>query len=90
MITVIIPAYNASRYLAEAIGSVRAQEDVAVEIVVVDDGSTDDTAAIAKASGSDVRVISQDNGGAATALQENLQGWVSSAAVWRRGSMRPV
>ncbi|MFN2316518.1 MAG: glycosyltransferase family 2 protein [Gemmatimonadales bacterium] len=72
MISVIIPAYNASRYLAQAIESVRAQEDVAVEMVVVDDGSTDDTAAVARAAGPDIRVISKPNGGAATARNAGI------------------
>lgn len=67
MISVIIPAHNASRYLAEAIKSVRAQVDVALEIIVVDDGSTDDTAAVARAAGDDIRIVTKSNGGAATA-----------------------
>lgn len=67
MISVIIPAYNASRHLPEAIASVRAQRDLPMEIIVVDDGSTDDTAAVARAAGGDVRLVTKTNGGAATA-----------------------
>lgn len=67
MISVVIPAWNASRFLPEAIASVRAQHDLPLEIIVVDDGSTDDTATVARASGDDVRVVTKVNGGAATA-----------------------
>lgn len=47
-ISVIIPAYNAGRYLAAAIESVLVQTLPATEIIVVDNGSTDDTAAVAR------------------------------------------
>jgi glycosyltransferase involved in cell wall biosynthesis len=58
---VIIPAYNAERYIGEAIDSVLAQTCPDVECVVVDDGSTDRTAAIVKAYGEKVKYIYQKN-----------------------------
>lgn len=64
---VIIPAYNAARTLQEAIESVLAQTAAASDILVIDDGSTDDTAQIAASFGGTVRVIRQDNAGAAAA-----------------------
>jgi len=53
LISVIIPVKNGSNYLREAIDSLKKQ-DVPVQIIVVDDGSTDDTAAIASSSGCEV------------------------------------
>lgn len=61
--SVVIPAWNAARTLAETLGSVFAQTLAADEVIVVDDGSTDETAAIAAGYGDKVRVLSQPNAG---------------------------
>lgn len=45
-IDVVMPAYNAGRYIAAAVGAALAQQGVSVHVLVVDDGSTDDTADI--------------------------------------------
>ena len=66
LVSCIIPAYNAGRYLAESLQSVVDQSYRPIEIVVVDDGSTDDTAALARRF-PNIRVISQENGGPAAA-----------------------
>jgi glycosyltransferase involved in cell wall biosynthesis len=58
-LTVIIPAYNAGRFLGEAIASIRSQHRGPDEIIVVDDASTDDTAVVAADLGSDIRVLKQ-------------------------------
>jgi glycosyltransferase involved in cell wall biosynthesis len=56
-VTVVIPCFNQARFLPAAVASVRAQHHQSVECVVVNDGSTDDTAFVA--SGLGVRVVEQ-------------------------------
>jgi glycosyltransferase involved in cell wall biosynthesis len=68
LISILIPAYNAGKWIAETIGSALAQKWPRKEIVVVNDGSTDDTLAIARRfSSPEVSVVTQDNEGAAAA-----------------------
>jgi teichuronic acid biosynthesis glycosyltransferase TuaG len=64
-ISVIIPAYNAGPFLAEAIESVLAQRYADVEVIVVNDGSTDNTLEIASGFGERITVITQKNSGVA-------------------------
>jgi glycosyltransferase involved in cell wall biosynthesis len=70
-ISVVIPAYNAEATLAETLTSVLDQTRAADEVIVVDDGSTDRTAAVAAAAAG-IRVIRQDNRGAAAALNTGI------------------
>lgn len=65
--SLIIPAYNATQYLAEAVDSVRRQSHAPAEIIIVDDGSTDDTAAVAQFLGPDIRYFYQENQGPSAA-----------------------
>lgn len=65
LVTVIVPVYDGERYLAETIGSVLAQDWRPLEIVVVDDGSRDGSAAIAASFGPPVRVLSRPHEGLA-------------------------
>src|SRR5512143_2667670 len=65
--SVIIPAFNAASTLARAIESVRAQSWPAHEIIVVDDGSSDATAEVARQFGEAVRLIRQANSGVSVA-----------------------
>ena len=62
-ISCIVPVFNGERYLAEAIASVHAQTSPPLEIIVVDDGSTDRTAEIARSFGAPVRLVGQDHRG---------------------------
>jgi len=65
MISVVIPAYQAVPYISDTIRSVQSQTLPANEIIVVDDGSRDETARIAESL--DARVIRQVNNGVASA-----------------------
>jgi glycosyltransferase involved in cell wall biosynthesis len=66
LVSVVIPVFNGERFLAAAIQSVLDQTYRPVEVIVVDDGSTDESAAIAR-SFPGVRVIEQENSGPGTA-----------------------
>jgi glycosyltransferase involved in cell wall biosynthesis len=72
-VSVVIPAYNAENYLAEAIASVLAQTAAVHEIIVVNDGSTDRTAEIATGFGARVRLVKQANSGAAAARNHGVR-----------------
>jgi len=72
-ISVIIPVYNREQYVAEAIRSVLAQTHPATEIWVIDDGSTDNSAAVIQAFGDTVRYYRQPNGGAAAARNQGVE-----------------
>ena len=72
LVTVIIGAYNAARYVGEAIESVLAQTHDRIELIVVDDGSTDGTGEVAESYGDAVRCIRQENGGMAAARNRGV------------------
>lgn len=71
-ISCIIPVYNGERFLGETLESVLAQTCPPFEVIVVDDGSTDSTAAVAAAYDSRVRYVHQSNAGPAAARNRGL------------------
>ena len=72
-ITVIIPVYNGERYLADGIESVLAQTHPPAEVLVVDDGSTDNSAVIAQEYAPQVRFWHQSNLGPAAARNAGIR-----------------
>jgi len=74
LVSIIIPVYNAQKYLAGAIKSAIGQTWSNKEIIIVDDGSTDDSFAIAKKfEAPDVVIIQQENKGASAARNRGLR-----------------
>jgi glycosyltransferase involved in cell wall biosynthesis len=67
LISCIVPVFNGEKYLAEALNSILAQTYRELEIIVVDDGSTDGTPAVAERYGNQIRCVTQNNAGAAVA-----------------------
>ncbi len=63
MVSVLIPAYNAAAYIRQSVTSALDQRGVGVEVIVIDDGSTDATGAILAEFGDAVRVLRQANAG---------------------------
>jgi glycosyltransferase involved in cell wall biosynthesis len=89
LVSVIIPVYNGTNYLREAIESVLAQTYTNYEILVVDDGSTDATWDIIQSYGARVRGIHKENGGVASALNRGIReakgdyiAWLSHDDIW--------
>src|ERR1700722_9303161 len=78
---VIIPTFNHAHFLTDAIMSVLAQTRPADEIIVVDDGSTDDPATVV-AKFQKVRLIRRDNGGLSAARNTGLRGCKTSHVVF--------
>jgi glycosyltransferase involved in cell wall biosynthesis len=72
LISVIIPVFNGEKYLAEAIKSVLSQDGFNFDIIVVDDGSTDNTAKIAENFKSLLRYHHQTNSGAGAARNQGI------------------
>ena len=71
-VSVIIPNFNYGQYLSEAIDSVLNQTHQDIEVLVVDDGSTDDSSSILKSYGTEIRVIYQKNSGQSVARNRGI------------------
>ena len=72
-VSVVIPAYNAGAYIGRALDSVLAQTRGADEIIVVDDGSSDDTKQVVDRYGQVVRYIHQGNAGVSVARNTGIE-----------------
>ncbi|WP_162300101.1 glycosyltransferase family A protein [Kineobactrum sediminis] len=80
-VTVIIPTFNRAKYIAECIASLLAQTMKPDRIIVVNDGSTDDTLGVLSQFGDRITVVNKANGGKAQALNFILPS-VTSDYVW--------
>jgi len=72
-VSVVMPTYNCEDFVKEAIDSVLAQDLEDVELIVIDDGSTDSTRSIIESFGTSVRAVSQKNAGAAAARNHGIR-----------------
>lgn len=73
LVSVIIPCYNQAIYLREAIDSALAQDYPNIEIIVVDDGSLDNTAKVARRYGKKVKIFQQENKGLSAARNAGIR-----------------
>jgi len=94
-VSVIIPTYNASKYVTKAIDSVLNQDYDNYEIIVVDDGSTDNTQEVLEKYGSKIKYIYQENGGPAKARNtgiissyEDYIAFLDADDLWLPGKLR--
>jgi hypothetical protein len=73
LVSIIIPVYNGAHFLRDAVDNILGQHYAAVEIIVVDDGSTDDIDAVIAGLPVDVRYFKQKNAGAASARNRGIR-----------------
>jgi len=94
-VSVVIPVYNGEAFLREAVESVLAQDHPNLEILIVDDGSTDRTAEIIAGLPVDVRCFPQPNSGASAARNRGIRNATADLVafldvddLWPQGSLR--
>jgi len=95
LVTVVIPNYNGALFLEEAVLSVIEQDYVNKEIIVVDDGSTDNSVEILKAFGPKIHLFESKNCGASTARNIGISmakgefiAFLDSDDIWARNKLR--
>ena len=73
LVSVIIPAYNAERFILEALESIDTQRYLPLEILLIDDGSTDGTVELVRRHAPNVQIVSQPTAGASAARNTGLR-----------------
>lgn len=93
-VSVVIPVFNGARYLGEAIASALSQTGAALEVVVIDDGSTDGSVAVATAFGPPVRAVAAAHAGVGAARNRGVReargeviAFLDADDVWLPGSL---
>src|SRR5215471_16349024 len=96
-VSVVIPCHNGERYVAETLGSVLRQQSPGIEVLVVDDGSTDRTREVVEAMAPAVRYLRQPHGGAARARNGgvaqatgNVLAFLDADDLWPDGALRAL
>ena len=82
LVSIVIPVYNGSNYMKEAIDSALAQTYSNIEVIVVNDGSTDSTEQIALSYGEKIRYFAKDNGCVSSALNVGIANMRGSYFSW--------
>ena len=82
LVSVVIPVYNDARYIRESIVSALNQDYQNLEVIVVDDGSTDSTPEILKKFNNKIRNIRQENRGTAAALNKGIKNANGQLIAW--------
>ena len=81
-VSIIIPVYNGEKYIKESIESALNQTYTNIEIIVVNDGSKDNTDEICKSYGNKIKYIKKENGGVATALNTGIKEAKGQYVAW--------
>ena len=83
-VSIIIPVYNGTNYMRDAIDSALNQTYENCEVIVVNDGSNDEgaTDAAARSYGDRIRYFKKENGGVATAVNYGIQQMTGEYAAW--------
>lgn len=94
LVSIIIPVYNCARFIAEAVQSALDQDYTAKEVIVVNDGSTDNTIEVLQRFGNRIRLIDQKNGGPPQARNTGLRAargeyiaFLDSDDIWLQGKL---
>jgi glycosyltransferase involved in cell wall biosynthesis len=99
LLSIVLPVYNQARYLPAALRSILRENDYPLELIIVDDGSTDNPAAVVAPylNDSRVRFFQQTNHGLAAALNRGFEfcrgtflSWTSADNLFKRGSLEAL
>lgn len=94
IVSIIVPVYNGEAFLAEAVDNIQQQGWQPLEIIIIDDGSTDGTARVASSLKGNVRYVHQSNQGPAAARNKGLEiaggnviGFLDADDLWPEGKL---